>query len=425
MGKEYLVFDEGIWIWQNPQGGVLYTPTKLSYNLNNDAIEILKYCNGKNTLDDIIELLRKEGRTLTLKDIENIRKFIYNLINMKILQVIPSPVSKEILIVGSKKVFTPIHCTVELTNACNLKCNYCYNEADNSKRGFLRSYDVFFTNLLKQGIRVVELSGGEPLLHPEIHDILEFTCEKFTHVALLTNGLLLDDNILEPVEKFARKLTLQVSIPTMKPDRFREITGVDAWDIVYKNLIRLRSYNLIFRIAMVVVDEKSVGEVREMAIFAKSLGAKMFGVVPFMPLGRAKSLPPIPAQSLILFANELEKLNKELPNFVGIIEGDFPDKNARNCGAGSRTIVFDYQGESRPCALFPLEFSRLKVHTNLFIRQRLAEIISPREEVCGGCSFINFCRGCLLRGWLKFTEINCEWGKSQKISEVFSSVSNG
>lgn len=84
-----------------------------------------------------------------------------------------------------------------------------------------------------------------------------------------------------------------------------------------------------------------------------------------------------------------------------------------NCGAGSRSIVFDPEGKVRPCAMFPEEFSG----TVLFkpdVRSKITEIISPRKSICGDCEFLNYCAGCFLRGWVK-----CKWGHSQKVEEVF------
>ncbi|MGB9722110.1 MAG: radical SAM protein [bacterium] len=261
MNREgYLVPREGIWIWQNPHGGMLYTTTKLTYRLNNDALEIIKLCNGKATFDDILQSLCKEGKKLTLDDIEKIRKFIYNLVNMDILQISSVPLAKEFLIVGEREIFQPIHCTVELTNACNLKCNYCYNNTidlkQNKYHGYLANPIAFFSRLYKQGIRVVELSGGEPLLHPEIYDILKFAGKTFTHIALLTNGLLLDASILAIAENLGKRFTLQISIPSIKPARYYRITGMDVWDKVFKNISQLPRHDITFRIAMVVIERK-------------------------------------------------------------------------------------------------------------------------------------------------------------------------
>lgn len=122
----------------------------------------------------------------------------------------------------------------------------------------------------------------------------------------------------------------------------------------------------------------------------------------------------------------LAQLKSELPNFVGIIEGDFPDRNINNCGAGSRSIVFDYLRQSRPCPLFPSDFSQFTFHKNQLLRQRIAKVISPREEICGNCQFIHYCQGCILRGWLQFNKSDCLWGKNMRIKEIFDfSKSNG
>ncbi len=420
MNKEgYLVPQDGIWIWRNPHGGTLYTTTHLTYRLNNDALEIIKYCNGEATLADILKLLRTEGKKLTLDDIDKIGDFVYTLVDMNILQITSVPVPKKISLVGESEIFQPVHCTVELTNACNLKCNYCYNDADSNKLGYLTNPIEFFSDLFQQGIRVIELSGGEPLLHPQIYSILEFTGKTFTHIALLTNGLLLDESILELAESFGKKFTLQISVPSIKPERYYKITGADIWNKVFKNIMRLIKYHITFRIAMVIVDDESVSEIKEIAYFVKSIGAKMFGVTLYMPLGRACFLPPISPESLSLLGETLKTLASELPNFVGIIESDFPDRNANNCGAGSRTLTFDSAARSRPCPLFPEDFSNLTIHNNKLLRQQIAKVISPREEICGDCHFINFCRGCILRGWLQFNKSDCLWGRNQKIRDVF------
>jgi hypothetical protein len=61
-----------------------------------------------------------------------------------------------------------------------------------------RTYRRFLSlleRLYSHSTRDVELTGGEPLLHPDFLDIFHFRVEKFKIVVVATNGLLLDEDL--------------------------------------------------------------------------------------------------------------------------------------------------------------------------------------------------------------------------------------
>lgn len=77
---------------------------------------------------------------------------------------------------------------INITRACNLDCEYCYIGRTNE---FL---DKAF--IVEQVERYrperVTLTGGEPLLHPQVLDILQYLIQKRIHVNMVTNGTLLN-----------------------------------------------------------------------------------------------------------------------------------------------------------------------------------------------------------------------------------------
>ena len=82
-----------------------------------------------------------------------------------------------------------------LTRACNLTCAHCYAEAD-----FGRAQDELtraealrlVDHLVEYGAPVILFSGGEPLLHPHIFELIERAVRGGVRAVLSTNGLLID-----------------------------------------------------------------------------------------------------------------------------------------------------------------------------------------------------------------------------------------
>lgn len=80
--------------------------------------------------------------------------------------------------------------TIEITNYCENECDYCSSNA--SKSGKYLSYDEiekFIHENLKNVIHRINISGGEPLSHPDFYKIL-LLCKKYTRsVWVYTNAI--------------------------------------------------------------------------------------------------------------------------------------------------------------------------------------------------------------------------------------------
>ena len=82
-----------------------------------------------------------------------------------------------------------------LIRRCNLTCEHCYSiSADKDFPGELSTEEVYgvMDDLKQFGVPVLILSGGEPLLRPDIYDIAERAKEMGFYVGLSTNGTLID-----------------------------------------------------------------------------------------------------------------------------------------------------------------------------------------------------------------------------------------
>jgi cyclic pyranopterin phosphate synthase len=129
---------------------------------------------------------------------------------------------------------------VSLTDRCDLACVYC---RPSRQDGYLerRMGDAAWKEMLRAlvatGIKRIRFTGGEPLLHPRVVELVEFVASLgVDDIALTTNGTLLT-HLAKPLCD-AGLMRLTVSVDSLRPDRFWRITrggrldkvlaGVDA-----------------------------------------------------------------------------------------------------------------------------------------------------------------------------------------------------
>jgi len=116
-----------------------------------------------------------------------------------------------------------------LIRRCNLACKHCYaTSADIDFDGELSTDEVFsvMDDLKAFGVSVLILSGGEPLLRPDIFEISHRAREMGFYVGLSTNGTLIDTSNIEAIEDVGYDY-VGVSLDGMRAthDRFRRKQG--------------------------------------------------------------------------------------------------------------------------------------------------------------------------------------------------------
>ena len=94
---------------------------------------------------------------------------------------------------------------IEITNKCNLNCPSCYADSGSGEFLSLTKINEMMDFLIESEggqAEILQISGGEPTLHPELFPILELARKKnIKYLMLNTNGLRIADD-----EEFARKL---------------------------------------------------------------------------------------------------------------------------------------------------------------------------------------------------------------------------
>jgi MoaA/NifB/PqqE/SkfB family radical SAM enzyme len=100
---------------------------------------------------------------------------------------------------------------------CNLSCEYCNEYDDFSKPVPLDEMKERVGHLARLGTAIVTLSGGEPLLHPELDDIIAHIRKHRMIAGMITNGYLLTADRIQRLNR-AGLDHLQISIDNVMPD---------------------------------------------------------------------------------------------------------------------------------------------------------------------------------------------------------------
>lgn len=100
---------------------------------------------------------------------------------------------------------------------CNLACTYCNEFDDFSKPVPLDEMKRRIDHLGRLGTSFIVISGGEPLMHPELDDVIRHIRRRCLLAALITNGYLLTKERIERLNR-AGLDHLQISIDNVQPD---------------------------------------------------------------------------------------------------------------------------------------------------------------------------------------------------------------
>ena len=130
---------------------------------------------------------------------------------------------------------------LSVTDLCNYRCQYCM-PADGVEKGphgavlSVEEYGEIARAAVKLGVRKIRLTGGEPLVRRGILDICRSlrAIPELKELCLTTNGSLLPE-LAKPLRE-AGVDRLNISLDTLKPERFREITRQGTLDEVLKGM---------------------------------------------------------------------------------------------------------------------------------------------------------------------------------------------
>lgn len=156
---------------------------------------------------------------------------------------------------------------ISITQRCNLDCIYCHKEGifeDSREEMTPDEISRIVGICAKHGIKKVKITGGEPLLRSDVVDIVGGISRLgIKDISMTTNGTYLQDYASRLKESGLKRIN--VSLDTLKPEVFKEITGGGNLDRVIEGIeVAIEAGLYPVKLNMVVMKGINDGEIREL-----------------------------------------------------------------------------------------------------------------------------------------------------------------
>ncbi len=301
------------------------------------------------------------------------------------------------------------------TNKCNLTCKHCYQDARPDAcaceltTGEART---LIDQIAAGGFKIMIFSGGEPLMRPDIYDLVAYAAGKGLRPVFGTNGTLITPEVaarLKQAGACAMGISLD-SLDAARHDAFRGMEG--AWQATVDGMRACREAGLPFQIHTTVLDWNE-GEVCDITDFAVEQGAVAHYVFFLIPVGRGKFI-----NDTALKVADNERLLRRImakqaevpidvkptcaPQFTRVAkELGVETRFERGCLAGLTYCIVSPEGVVRPCAYMTQEAGNVREQPfdEIWKTSPVFERLRSRsyEGACGTCDYREGCGGCRAR----------------------------
>ena len=182
-----------------------------------------------------------------------------------------------------------------VTDRCNLRCQYCMpaQGADIVDRKELLNYKEMYrlTRVLSElGVNKVRLTGGEPFVRRDFIKFLEMLDfnDFLDEINITTNGALICQHI-KAIEKLKVK-SINLSLDTLRRDRFAQITRRDVFNEVYKTFELLEDSSLNLKLNFVVQSGINTDELVDFVSLTqhKNISVRFIEEMPFNGVGQKR-----------------------------------------------------------------------------------------------------------------------------------------
>jgi heme b synthase len=318
----------------------------------------------------------------------------------------------------------------ELTRGCNLACVHCRASAERgpypgelSNQECLRVMDEI-ASISKP---VIILTGGEPLLRPDIFDLARYGTDKGFRMVMATNGTLMTEETVQKMKASGiQRMSVSLDGPSSEThDTFRKVKG--AFESSLKGIELAKKGGLEFQINT-TITQMNLHLIADILKLAVDLGAVAHHIFLLVPTGRGKELQDqeISAldyeKTLNWFYEQRERVPLQLkatcaPHYYRILrqrakkEGKkiTPkeyglDAMTRGCLGGISFCFLSHVGQVQPCGYLELDCGNVRKQSFKEIWENSPVFLNLRNTdgykgKCGICEYRKVCGGCRARAY--------------------------
>jgi len=166
------------------------------YELDEEAFQFLKECNGRNPFPDLL-MNGKSDENIDFMLDEGIIYFTDGN-EIKTIKVPCSPIpSLRYLLLN-------------ITNMCNLKCKHCYLSDTGKLEVDLDIFEKAVQQFEEMGGLKLIISGGEPLIHSRFWELMDILPSYELSVVILSNGTLIDNTTARKLSRYVHEVQISI-----------------------------------------------------------------------------------------------------------------------------------------------------------------------------------------------------------------------
>ncbi|XP_065360658.1 molybdenum cofactor biosynthesis protein 1 isoform X2 [Calliphora vicina] len=273
---------------------------------------------------------------------------------------------------------------ISLTERCNLRCKYCM-PADGvplqPKSNLLSTEEIYYLARLfvEQGVRKIRLTGGEPTVRRDIIDIIAKLKEipNLENVGITTNALVLT-RLLVPMQR-AGLDAINISLDTLKPKRFEEITRRRGWERVIAGIDLAIQLGYKPKINCVLMRNFNEDEICDFVEFTRDRNVDI-RFIEYMPFMGNKWQ----TDKLLTYKDALKIIREKWPEFEALENGPNDTSKAYKVPGYQGQIGFITSMTEHFCG--SCNRLRLTADGNLKVCLFGNKEISLRDAIRSGCS---------------------------------------
>ncbi|MDR1993477.1 MAG: radical SAM protein [Nitrososphaerota archaeon] len=313
--------------------------------------------------------------------------------------------------------FVPLIISWNVTRECNLKCSHCYINANERKLDnelSTKEGKQLMDQIYEVSRPLLVLSGGEPLLRPDILELIKYGSKKGIKMGLGSNGYLIDDTVAKQL-RTAGIATVSISLDShiaAQHDEFRGVT--DAWERAINACRVLQKNNVLVQVNTTLTHE-NYDQIDDIMSIAESIGVENFHLFFLVPTGRGTKLTDISPQKYEdMITTTFAKVHRHrlnvrpscAPQFMRIAQGMNLDMRQwiRGCIAGMYYCRIYPNGDITPCPYLPIKLGNIREQSfkDIWFNSEIFKNLRNPKSLKGKCGFCEYkiiCGGCRARAY--------------------------
>lgn len=401
-GSELLIYDTVT--------GARKRPNKAVFNF-------LRLATGCNSFEQIVKELSQQSGEPVEKIWPGLSVTAEKMVENGLLQIMDLPAENPRKPPPSVELVQRLeNVSLEITKQCNLQCSHCYADAGAKLKDELTVEEAkaLIDQLADIGVLSITFTGGEPLLHPHLFELMGYARKKPLSVVLFTNGTLLTPETVQKLKELnIYKVNISIDGPDAEThDAFRGVCGSFAKTIEGVKLLREAGINIHASTCLTRLNYKRV---KDMLKLLKDSGVSDSKVWPPTFSGRSDE------KDVFITPEEFKEGMKAMREFEIKESGNGKEefrycKHLENCGVGWSAISIKCNGVVTPCPSFGEDFSlgNIKdeslrdIWNNSPFLNKLRTMSVFKTEECKECRFAAVCKGgCIADVYMRSGKFSC------------------